>query len=227
MNISKWNMDERPREKMMEKGASSLTNTELLAIIINSGTTTLNAVELSREILSLCGNSLRNLSKLSLEELLSINGIGKAKAARLVATFELAARSEAEVPSCNPVIHSSACVSKLIGPMLRNLRHEECWILYLDRGNKLIAKELLSKGGIAATIMDTRIIIKRAVDKLASGIIIVHNHPSGNPYPGEADKKQTRLLKEAAQLLDITLLDHVIIAGHRYYSFSDGEHSLP
>lgn len=221
MNICNWNLDERPREKMREKGTASLSNAELLAIIINSGTRTMNAVELSRKILSDCGNSLRNLSKMSLEELRSTPGIGEAKAARLIATFELAARSEAEVPEAQPVIQSSECVAKIFRPMLRNLRHEECWILYLDRANKLIAKERLSTGGISATVMDTKIIIKKAVDKLASGIIVVHNHPSGNPYPGEVDKKQTRLLKDAAKLLDISLLDHIIIGGNRYYSFSD------
>lgn len=206
---------------MREKGVTSLSNAELLAIIINSGTRTMNAVELSRKILSDCGNSLHNLSRMSLEELRTTPGIGEAKAARLIATFELAARSEAEMPETHPVIQSSECIVRIFKPILRNLRHEECWIVYLDRANKLIAKERLSTGGISATVMDPKIIMKKAVDKLASGIIIVHNHPSGNPYPSEVDKKQTKMLKEGARLLDISLLDHIIIGGNRYYSFTD------
>lgn len=221
MSISDWTKDERPREKMREVGASSLSNTELLAIIINSGTQTRNAVELARDLLAKCGNSLGRLSRLGLEDLCAVPGIGEAKAARMIATFELAARCEAETPESNSSITSSECVFRIFRPLLGKLQHEECWILYLNRANRIISKERLSSGGISATVMDTRIIIKKAVQKLASGIILVHNHPSGNPYPGEMDKRQTRLLKDAARLLDISLLDHVIIAGNNYYSFAD------
>ncbi len=221
MSICNWTKDERPREKMRETGAPSLSNSELIAILINSGTQTKNAVELARDILAKSGNSLRKLAQMTQDELCAIPGIGEAKAARLVAAFELASRSMSEVPESRALITSSESVFRIFGPLLGKLQHEECWILYLNRANKVISKERISTGGISATVMDARIIIRKAVQKLASGIILVHNHPSGNPYPGEMDKKQTRLLRDAARLLDITLLDHVIIGGDKYYSFTD------
>ena len=181
----------------------------------------MSAVDLSRKILSYCDNSLNKLSQYSFELLCSIDGIGEAKAARLIALFELSARIQSEKPIHKGTIVSSRSVADIFIPMLKNLPHEECWVLYLNRANKILAKERLSIGGISSTIMDSKMIIKRAVEKLASSIIIVHNHPSGNPYPGEQDKKQTALLKEAASLFDIALIDHIIIAGNNYYSFSD------
>lgn len=206
---------------MINSGTSSLSDAELLAILINSGTKDLSAVDLSRKILSSCDNSLNKLSQYSFELLCSIDGIGEAKAARLIALFELSARIQSEKPIHKGTIVSSRSVADIFIPMLKNLPHEECWVLYLNRANKILAKERLSIGGISSTIMDSKMIIKRAVEKLASSIIIVHNHPSGNPYPGEQDKRQTALLKEAASLFDIALIDHIIIAGNNYYSFSD------
>ena len=206
---------------MINYGASSLSDAELLAILINSGTKNLSAVDLSRKILSENENSLNKLSGYSFENLRSIDGIGEAKAARLLALFELVTRIQSEKPLERESITSSRSVADIFIPLLRNLPNEECWVLYLNRANKILAKERLSVGGISSTIMDSRMIIKRAVEKLASAIIVVHNHPSGNPYPGEQDKKQTALLKEAASLFDISLIDHIIIAGNNYYSFSD------
>ncbi len=222
VKIKDWKKDERPREKLISKGASSLTDSELLSILIRTGSSDKNAVEVSRNMLDKASNSLNSLSQFSLQDLIKVKGIGSVKAVSIVASFELAIRLASEIPEEKPVITSSASVLKILSPMLRSLPHEECWVLFLNRGNRMIAKERVSVGGISSTVMDSRLIIKKAVNLLASSIIIVHNHPSGNPYPGEQDKRQTRLLKEAAALFDISLIDHIIIAGDKHYSFSDG-----
>ena len=221
MSINNWKVDDRPREKMSVSGAASLSDSELLAILINSGTRDKSALDVAREILAEAGNSLNSLSTLSFDKLCSIPGIGAAKASRLLAMFELAVRIQSEQPAQQTAVRTSGTVSRIFIPLMRNLQHEECWVLYLNRANKIIAKEKLSIGGLSHTVLDTRLIIKKAVDKLASAIIVVHNHPSGNPSPSEIDRKQTRILRDAAQLMDIALLDHIIIAGNRYYSFSD------
>lgn len=206
---------------MNVSGAASLSDSELLAILINSGTREKSAVDVAREILAVAGNSLNTLAGMSLDRLCAIQGIGEAKASRMLAAFELATRLQSEPPAPRIHITASSSVSRIFSPMMRNLAHEECWVLFLNRANKVIAKEKISVGGISGAILDPRLIIRKAVDKLASAIILVHNHPSGNPYPSEMDRKQTRALRDAAGLLDIALLDHVIIAGDRYYSFSD------
>ncbi|HIZ85402.1 MAG TPA: DNA repair protein RadC [Candidatus Coprenecus stercoravium] len=221
MSINDWKIDDRPRERMYVSGAASLSDSELLAILINSGTRNKSAVEVCRDLLAQAGNSLNSLSQMSIDRLQSIHGIGAAKAARLKAMFELAARIQNETHDQGSAITSSKAVAGIFSPMLRNLQHEECWALFLNRANRIIGKERISTGGVSATVMDARVVIHKAVDKLASGIILVHNHPSGNPVPSELDKKQTQLLKEAASLLDVTLMDHIIIAGNRYYSFCD------
>ena len=221
MSINRWKMDDRPREKMNVSGAASLSDSELLAILINSGTREKSAVDVAREILANAGNSLGSLAGMSLDRLRAVQGIGEAKASRILATFELAARLQSEPADPKIRITASSSVSRIFSPIMRYLSHEECWVLFLNRANKIIAKERISIGGISGAILDPRLIIKKAVDKLASAIILVHNHPSGNPYPSEMDRKQTRALRDAAGLLDIALLDHVIIAGDRYYSFSD------
>ncbi|HIZ87292.1 MAG TPA: DNA repair protein RadC [Candidatus Coprenecus pullistercoris] len=221
MSINDWKIDDRPREKMYVSGAASLSDSELLAILISSGTKSKSAIDLSKELLAQAGNSLNGLSKMSLDRLCSTPGIGVAKASRLKAVFELSARLQSEVQEPGKTVSSAATVVRMFSPMLRNLQHEECWALFLNRANRIIGKERISMGGVNATVMDARIIIRKAVDKLASGIIIVHNHPSGNPSPSELDRKQTRLLREAACLLDVSLIDHIIIAGSRYYSFCD------
>ncbi|HIR62435.1 MAG TPA: DNA repair protein RadC [Candidatus Coprenecus avistercoris] len=221
MSINKWKMDDRPREKMNVSGAASLSDSELLAILINSGTKDKSAIDVAREILASAGNSLNALSGISMDRLCAVQGIGEAKASRLLAAFELAVRLQSEPTTPKMRITASSSVCRIFSPVLRNLQHEECWVLFLNKANKIIAKEKVSTGGVSGAVLDTRIIIRKAVDKLASAIILVHNHPSGNPYPSELDRKQTRALRDAASLLDIALLDHVIIAGDRYYSFSD------
>lgn len=220
-SISEWEESERPREKFLEKGGESLSVTELLAIIMGSGTREQNAVELAREIWNAAGNSFHNLSRFRFEEYARFRGIGAGKAISIMAALEIARRSALEAAPAMTQVYSSETASRCIGPLLKDLAHEECWVLYLSRSNRLLGKERLSIGGTTATVLDIKIILRRAMLKLAEGIILVHNHPSGNDRPGQQDREQTRRLKEAAKSCDITLLDHIIIAGEKYYSFAD------
>ncbi|MDD2594864.1 MAG: DNA repair protein RadC [Bacteroidales bacterium] len=220
-NIKTWQIEERPREKLIAKGKESLTNAELIAIILRSGNKEKTAVDLARELLELSDNKLMALSQFSVEKIKETQGIGDTKAITILAAFELGMRLCSEIPESIPLIHSSADAVQIISPYLRTLQHEECWVMFLNKANKLIGKEKISQGGISSTVIDIKIIVKKAVEKLASSIILVHNHPSGSPYPGEQDRKQTAALKEAASYFDISLLDHIIIAGNKFYSFSD------
>ncbi|MCF0163635.1 MAG: DNA repair protein RadC [Bacteroidales bacterium] len=219
--IKEWREEERPREKLMAKGAEALTEAELLALLLRTGDRGKDAVQSAREILEAAGGTIHGLASLSLDKLQSLKGIGVAKSLTIIAAVEIGKRiCQTEAPVL-PRIYSSKTVADIMSPIMRGLRHEECWIMYLNRSNKLISKERVSSGGVCATVVDIKIIIKKAIEKLASGIIMLHNHPSGTPYPGENDKKQTKLLREAASLMDIDLIDHVIIAGEKYYSFKD------
>lgn len=220
-SIKTWNEEERPREKLMLRGAGALTDTELLAILLGSGTCRQTAVDLARDLLAQGGGRLDALSRMDARQLTKTDGIGPAKATSVLATFELARRLAAELPEDELTIRTSETVARMMAPHLRDLPHEECWALYLNRGRKLIGKEKVSVGGMGSTIMDIKIIVKKAVDRLASGLILVHNHPSGNPQPGEQDRKQTEALKQAAAVFDIELVDHVIIGKKKYFSFSD------
>lgn len=219
--IKEWKEEERPREKMILKGAAALTQAELLAILIKNGVRGKStAFDIAIELLETGGGTLAGVAKLSYEKLLTINGIGPAKAVEILAVVEAAKRitSDTSVPRN---IYSSKEVFALMKPLLKDLDHEECWAIYLNLANGIISKDRVSLGGIKATIFDVKIIIKKAVDKLASGIILVHNHPSGNRYPSEQDKLQTATLREAAHLLDIAIVDHIIIARGNYFSFRD------
>ena len=220
-SIKTWDEQERPREKMMQQGASSLTITELLAILLRSGSAKRSAVDLARELFASTGNSLGALSRETLPRLISLCGVGPAKAASVVAAFELGRRLSAEMPDDDLTIRTPETVFRMMGPLLRDLPHEECWVLYLNRARKLIGKERISTGGTGSTVIDIKIIIKKAVERLSSGLILVHNHPSGNPLPGEHDRTQTDALKRAAAVFDIVLVDHVIVARKKYFSFSD------
>jgi len=221
LSIKQWQLEERPREKLRTKGAGSLSDSELFAIILGSGTKDETAVDMARNLISSNDNSLRELSKLPFEKLIEKKGIGPTKAVSIVAVFEIARRFASSELKSLTQIQSSAYAAKIISPILRDLSHEECWVMYLNRANKLISKERLSIGGVSATVVDVKIVIKNALEKLASSIILIHNHPSGNTKPGENDKVQTKLLKDAAALFDISLLDHLIIAGDEYFSFAD------
>ena len=219
--IREWSRDERPREKLADRGAESLSNIELVTILIGSGGIGRSAMEISRDILDLANNNLRELSKISYDKLLSISGIGPVKAITLIAAFEIFKRVLTENSVELSQIKSSKYAATIMSPLLKDLNREECWIMYMNKANRLISKERISVGGVSATVVDVKIIIKNALEKLASSIILIHNHPSGNANPGESDRVQTKNLKEAARLFDITLIDHIIIAGDNYYSFAD------
>jgi len=220
-SIKTWDEEERPREKLMQQGASSLSNSELLAILLRSGTKEKSAIDLAREMSAACGGRLSTLAREGAAGLTALSGIGTAKAAAILAAFELARRLSAELPEDEPAVHTSETVARMMGPRLRDLPHEECWVLFLNRGGRLLGKEKISSGGIGATVIDIKIIVKKAVERLASGLILVHNHPSGNPQPGGQDCTQTEALRQAAAVFDIILVDHVIIGRKRYYSFAD------
>lgn len=221
LTINNWEASDRPREKFLLLGAESLSNAEIIAILLRSGTKEMNAIELGRKILSSAGNKLSSLRRFNIDDYKKIKGIGEGKALSIMAAFELIKRAEIETQNVKHKIYSSKSAASIISPILKDKEHEECWVLYLNRANILISKEKLSSGGVSSTVMDIKMIIKSAINKLASSIILVHNHPSGNNTPGEQDKMQTSRLKLAAQTCDIELLDHIIIAGENYFSFLD------
>ncbi|MBR5855859.1 MAG: DNA repair protein RadC [Bacteroidales bacterium] len=221
LKIQEWDSTERPREKFIEKGAESLSNAELLAILLRSGSREENAIELARRLLYEAGNSLSALKKYTLEDYNKLKGIWPGKALSIMAAFEINKRIESEEQPEASQIYSSRSAAAIMSPILKDLQHEECWVIYLNTANKVIAKERVSSGGINCTVVDIKMIIKRAISKLASSIILFHNHPSGSLYPGEQDKVQTRKLQNAAQICDLNLTDHIIIGGKGYYSFLD------
>jgi DNA repair protein RadC len=221
LKITYWAVEDRPREKLIRKGISSLSDTELLAILISSGTRKKSAVDLGRELLSMVNNNLNSLGKLSVSDLRKLHGIGPARAVTIAAALELGRRRKlAEMPDiCQ--IKSSQDVAGIFQPLLSDLSHEEFWVLFLNRSNKVIDRMKISQGGISGTVTDIRIIMKKAVENLASGIIVCHNHPSGNLNPSESDTNITRKIRDAGNLMDIQLLDHLIISDRDYYSFAD------
>ncbi len=219
--IKQWKEDERPREKLLSKGSTVLSDAELLAILLRVGGRGKTAIDLAKEVLRRADNSLVSLSKMSIDALSQIKGVGKVKAITVSAIFELSQRLLLESPKESQQISSSEMIYKIMAPKLKDLLYEECWAIYLNKANKIIAKERVSIGGVASTVVDIRIIMKKAIEKLASAIILVHNHPSGNISPSLQDKEQTRKLKESCGFMDITLLDHIIIAANKYFSFAD------
>lgn len=219
--ITDWAVEDRPREKLLGKGASGLTDTELLAILINSGTKNRSAVDLARELLAVVNNNLNSLGKLSVSDIRKIRGIGNARAVTIAASMELGRRRKLAEAQELTQIRSSHEVAEIFQPLLSDLPHEEFWILFLNRSNKVINRMKLSQGGISGTVTDVRIVMKQAIECLASGIIVCHNHPSGNLTPSESDTRITQKIKEAGNLMDIQLLDHLIISDKDYYSFAD------
>lgn len=219
--ITDWAVEDRPREKLYQKGTSSLSDAELLAILIGSGTKKRSAVDLGRELLLMVNNNLNSLGKLSISDLTKIHGIGNARAVTITAALELGRRRKlAEMPEM-PQIKCSKDVFDLLSPVLSDLAHEEFWILFLNRSNKVINRMKLSQGGISGTVTDVRLVMKKAIEYLASGIIVCHNHPSGNLNPSESDTRITQKIKEAGNIMDIQLLDHLIVTEKEYYSFAD------
>ena len=221
LSIKQWAIDDRPREKLLANGVKSLSDTELLAILIGSGTKERSAVELSRAILSDSENNLAHLGKKSIAELTKTKGIGKAKAITIVAALELGMRRKLTEIAKKPKVSSSKDAFDYIHSIIADIRHEEFWILFLNRSNKIIDKYKLSQGGISGTVIDVRLILKKALELLASSLILCHNHPSGNLQPSENDKKITEKIRAAALQMDIKLLDHLIISDNVYLSFSD------
>lgn len=219
--INHWAEDDRPREKMMKHGAAALSNAELLAILIGSGSREDSAVELMRKILDGYRNSLGELGKASIDDLCRYKGIGVAKAVTLLAASELGRRRAEEHPAERPQVRCSADIYKLFHPLMCDLPVEECWVLLLNQSSKVIERIRISRGGITATQVDVRCILREALLKRAVAIVLCHNHPSGNVSPSSGDDRLTEALKQAAQAMDIRLLDHLVITDGGYYSYSD------
>lgn len=219
--INQWAEDDRPREKFLLKGKSSLSDSELLAILIGSGSRNESAVQLCQRILYSANNNLSQLGKLSIKQLTEFKGIGEAKAISIAAALELGRRRRAEDAVELDKITSSRSVFEIMQPIIGELPHEEFWVLYLNNSNKVIHKAQLSKGGITGTVVDSRIIFKTALEYNATSLILTHNHPSGKLLASNADREITKKIKLAGQQLDILVIDHIIITESGFYSFND------
>jgi DNA repair protein RadC len=219
--ISLWPENDRPREKLLLHGASTLGEAELIAILIRSGTKTHSAVDLAREVLKMANNDMNDLCRLSVIDLSSVKGLGKVRAISLVAAFELGRRRKRNTSSEKVKITGSKDAVNILQPVLADLSHEEFHILLLNRAHRVIGQRLISKGGISGTVVDPKLIFSGALEMKASAVILSHNHPSGNTKPSEADIQLTRKLKEGGLSLEISVLDHIIIAGSSFYSFAD------
>lgn len=219
--IKSWAEEDRPREKALANGLASLSNTELLSILINTGTRDASAMELGMRLLSSADNNVSNIARMTVSEIsASTKGIGPAKALTIAAAFELG-RRHSSVPLVQRQLQCSSQVADFFRPLLADLHHEEFWVVFLSRSNGIIAKQRFSTGGICETVVDTRLIIKFALDKRASAIIVCHNHPSGCVTPSRQDLQLTQKLKSACGMFDISVLDHVVVGGCDYYSFAD------
>lgn len=221
LSIKEWAVEDRPREKMLVKGIRSLSEAELIAILIGSGNLEESAVEVSRRIMASVNNNLNELGKRTINDLQKFKGIGPAKAITIAAAMELGRRRKESEPDEKPKVVTSADGAAIFRPLLSDLQHEEFWVLLLNRNNLVIDKMMVSQGGLSGTVIDVRIILKMALDKLACSIILCHNHPSGNLIPSEADKEITKKIKEAGKHMDIPVLDHLIIGNDSYFSFAD------
>lgn len=221
LKITDWAVEDRPRERLWTKGPSSLSDAELIAILIGSGTRNRSAVDLAHELLAMAGNSLNELGRLSAGEIRKIKGVGNTKAVIIAAALELGRRRKMAEAAEHPQIRSSADVFNIVSPLMEDLPHEEFWILFLNRANRVTGQMKISQGGVSGTVTDVRIVMKKAIETLSSGLVICHNHPSGNNSPSDSDIRITQKIKEAGALMDIQLLDHLIITGKDYYSFAD------
>lgn len=221
LSIKTWAEEDRPREKLLAKGKRVLSDAELLAILIGSGTPRESAVDLCKRILVGVDNNLNALGKLTVTDLMQYKGIGEAKAISIVAALELGSRRQATEAVKQDQIKGSRDVYEILRPYIAELPHEEFWVLYLNRSNKVLSKGAISQGGVAGTVADVKIIFKKALEQLASSVILAHNHPSGNLKPSQADIDLTKNMKAAGQLLEVQVLDHVIVAETGFYSFAD------
>lgn len=222
-SIKNWSQDDQPREKLKDKGKAILSDAELVAILIGSGSREESAVELCKRILASVNYNLNALGKLSIQQLMEFKGIGEAKAITITAALELGRRRRLEDDLNLEKIESSRSVFQVMQPVLGDLPHEEFWILYLNNSNKIIHKSQLSKGGITGILVDVRLVLKNALEVGATALILCHNHPSGTLKPSQADRDITQKLKVASQSLDIKVLDHLIITEKAYFSFADKE----
>ena len=220
LNIKQWAEEDQPREKLLLKGKSALSNAELLGILIGSGTREHTAVDLGKIILESNENDLNRVARLGVQDLKKFSGIGDAKAINIVSALELGRRRKSTTEESTRIT-CSGDVHALMKPLLSDLNHEEFWLILLNRANKVMRKQNISQGGISGTVADPKLIFNHALNQLASGIILVHNHPSGNTKPSEADKRLTRQLAEAGKLLEIAVLDHIIFTDNSYFSFAD------
>lgn len=219
--IKSWAEDDRPREKLITKGASTLSDAELLGILIASGTREKSAVDLARELMALANNNLNQFGKLSIKELQQIKGIGEARAITIAAAMELGRRRQIGAALDKQFVKCAEDAADLLFPLLQDLQHEMFCVLYLNNAQLLIKHEFISSGGLTATVADIRMILKNALLCNAAKLIVAHNHPSGNKTPSEADKKLTKKLQEAAAQMDIQLVDHIIVAGKDFTSFAN------
>jgi len=220
-SIKNWSQDDQPREKLRDKGARFLSDSELIAILIGSGTVQESAVDLSKRILSSVDHDLQRLAKLTTAQLMTFKGIGEAKAIKIRAAMELSHRRRETNPKQLDKINTSRSVFEIMQPLLGHLPHEEFWVLYLNNSNKILAKTQLSIGGMTSAIVDVRIVLKQALEHSATAIILVHNHPSGSLKPSVSDKELTQKFIGAAESLDIKVLDHIIVTEKTYFSFAD------
>jgi DNA repair protein RadC len=221
ISIKQWSKEDRPRERLLSKGRTALSEAELIAILIGSGNKGETAVELSKRILVSVDNKLNSLGKLSINDLTKFKGIGEAKAVSIVAALELGRRRKESKVEQKAKIQSSKDAYEIMKHLLEDLPYEEFWVLVLNRQNKVLDKICISKGGVSGTVADVRLIFKPAIEKLASGIILFHNHPSGNLDPSSSDIALTNKMIDAGKTLDIPILDHLIIGDNNYYSFAD------
>jgi DNA repair protein RadC len=219
--ILNWTKEERPREKFRLKGMQSLSDAEILGILIQNGTRNKTAIDLGRELLQLSKNNLRELGKLTLRDLMRIKGIGEAKAINILAALELGRRKQAIESLDKPVITGSVAVANYLQAMFSDHNHEVFAVIFLNRANKINHFEVISSGGMSGTVADPRMILRIALEEKAVSIILCHNHPSGNLKPSQPDRELTKKIKEAARLFDINLLDHIIVSQDGYFSFAD------
>lgn len=220
-SIKQWAKDDRPREKLLSKGAENLSNSELLAILVHNGTKEKTAVDIGKEILKLGKDNLNELGKLSVKELMKIKGIGEAKAITITAALELGRRRQATASLEKSVVGSSNDIAAYLRTALKDYRHEIFAVIFLNRANKVNHFEIVSAGGITGTVADPRVILKKALEENAVSIILCHNHPSGSLKPSRADEELTTKIKEAAKYFDIKVIDHIIVSEDGYYSFAD------
>lgn len=221
LSIPEWSKADRPRERLLAQGPKALSDAELVAILIRSGTPKDSALDLARLVLSRAGNDLHKLAGLGVSDLLRIKGVGEAKALSIVAALELGQRRRDTAHEQRPMVASSAHAHDLLQPLVADLPHEEFWLLLLDRGNRMLDRCRVSQGGLHGTVADPKRIFREALEKRASGLILCHNHPSGQLRPSAEDIQLTRKLVEGGRFLDIAVQDHLIVTAAGYYSFAD------